>query len=59
MGLPFPLTPVSILNLLAWMNDLTLFSTVQLPSFLQREPLIIRVDLHVGHGTLHLDRASI
>src|SRR5712691_12446662 len=65
MCLPFSLTPVSILDLLAWTNELTLFSSGLLPLLLQREPLIIlciiitHVDHHVNHRTVHLNRSSI
>jgi hypothetical protein len=65
MGLPFSLKPVSTLDPLAWMNELTLFSSDLLPLFLQREPLIIphviitKVDHHVDHGTVQFDCSSV
>jgi len=52
---------VSILNLLAWTSELTLYSSVRLYPLPQREPLIIimQVEHHVEHGIVHLYRASV
>src|SRR5260221_3906230 len=62
MSLPFPLTPVSLLNLLALtINNLTFYSSILLHLLPPREPLVIiaQVNHHVDHGIVHFDCPSI